>query len=169
MRTNILTYRQRTVVLGILTSITEQGYPPTLRELAESMEVSQTNGVRNHLMVLERKGWIKVHPTYARGIKVLHPEMRAALVTGLLEGLLHEMPEIRGLVEILEKRFTERFVRQAMAAPAVDTVTDNFVLADPLPAHLSSGERHDGACHSGSASGGSAGRLSPTKPIVGEE
>src|SRR5512146_1539882 len=51
-----LTDRQKEVLDFINRSITERGYPPTLREIGEHMGIRSTNGVNDHLKALERKG-----------------------------------------------------------------------------------------------------------------
>ena len=51
-----LTKRQQQTLEFIRKSIEERGYPPTLREIGESMGIRSTNGVNDHLRALERKG-----------------------------------------------------------------------------------------------------------------
>lgn len=52
----VLTHRQRMVLDFIKSSLAEKGYAPTLREIAEHMGISSTNGVNDHLNALIRKG-----------------------------------------------------------------------------------------------------------------
>jgi repressor LexA len=42
----------------IRSSITDRGYPPTLREIGARMGIRSTNGVNDHLRALERKGYL---------------------------------------------------------------------------------------------------------------
>src|SRR5258708_32735483 len=51
-----LTDRQQQVLDFIRSSITDRGYPPTLREIGARMGIRSTNGVNDHLRALERKG-----------------------------------------------------------------------------------------------------------------
>src|SRR5689334_8248198 len=53
-----LTDRQQQVLHYIRQSITERGYPPTLREIGAHMGIKSTNGVNDHLRALERKGFL---------------------------------------------------------------------------------------------------------------
>src|SRR3984885_14916489 len=51
-----LTQRQQMVLDFIRQSITDRGYPPTLREIGARMGIRSTNGGDDHLRALERKG-----------------------------------------------------------------------------------------------------------------
>ncbi len=51
-----LTSRQQEILEYITASITERGYPPTIREIGQKMGIRSTNGVNDHLKALERKG-----------------------------------------------------------------------------------------------------------------
>ena len=53
-----LTDRQQMVLDYIRQSITDRGYPPTLREIGARMGIKSTNGVNDHLRALERKGYL---------------------------------------------------------------------------------------------------------------
>src|SRR5579883_2172083 len=53
-----LTARQQMVLDFIRQSITDRGYPPTLREIGARMGIRSTNGVNDHLRALERKGYL---------------------------------------------------------------------------------------------------------------
>ena len=54
-----LTARQQEILAYISQSITDRGYPPTLREIGRQMGIKSTNGVNDHLKALERKGFLK--------------------------------------------------------------------------------------------------------------
>jgi repressor LexA len=53
-----LTQRQEMVLDFIRISISDRGYPPTLREIGNHMGIRSTNGVNDHLRALERKGYL---------------------------------------------------------------------------------------------------------------
>ena len=53
-----ITPRQQEVLDFIIQSIEEQGFPPTLREIAKRFGFTSTRAASDHLMALERKGWI---------------------------------------------------------------------------------------------------------------
>ena len=64
-----LTKRQRLVLEYIIEHIDEQGYPPTIREIGDHMEIRSTNGVNDHLKALERKGYLSRQDAKSRAIK----------------------------------------------------------------------------------------------------
>ncbi len=67
----MLTERQR-IVLEEVARLTESlGWPPTIREIGESLGISSTNGVRQHLKALEQKGYLIREPGTARGIRLI--------------------------------------------------------------------------------------------------
>lgn len=66
-----LTVRQLQTLEVIKDSIHERGYPPTLREIGAHMGIRSTNGVSDHLRVLERKGVITLSSGLSRGIQLV--------------------------------------------------------------------------------------------------
>ncbi len=52
------TDRQVEVLRQVFDYITSHGFPPTLRELGQSLRIHSTNGVNDHLVALQRKGYI---------------------------------------------------------------------------------------------------------------
>jgi|DewCreStandDraft_1066081.scaffolds.fasta_scaffold00207_67 repressor LexA len=65
-----LTARQREVLARIIQHIEEHNCPPTIRELAAELNITSTNGVRDHLRALMEKGFIKRNPRLSRGIEL---------------------------------------------------------------------------------------------------
>jgi repressor LexA len=66
-----LTKRQEQTLDFIRQSITERGYPPTLREIGEHMGIRSTNGVNDHLRALERKGYLRREDMKSRALKLV--------------------------------------------------------------------------------------------------
>jgi repressor LexA len=64
-----LTKRQQMVLDYISQSITDRGYPPTLREIGSHMGIRSTNGVNDHLRALERKGYLKREDMKSRALR----------------------------------------------------------------------------------------------------
>ncbi len=64
-----LTQRQQMVLDFIRQSITERGYPPTLREIGARMGIRSTNGVNDHLRALERKGYLTREDMKSRALR----------------------------------------------------------------------------------------------------
>lgn len=66
-----LTDRQRETLRTIADWISDYGYPPTLREIGARMGISSTNGVNDHLLALQRKGYLARDPRLARSLVLL--------------------------------------------------------------------------------------------------
>jgi SOS-response transcriptional repressor LexA len=74
-----LTDRQAAVLGYIRKHLDATGYPPSLREIGDQLGIVSTNGVNDHLIRLERKGYIDRAPMVSRGITVLVPGQDPAL------------------------------------------------------------------------------------------
>lgn len=99
-----LTSRQRQVLDVIAASVTNRGYPPTLREIAAELGVSGTLGIMKHLTALERKGFLQKRDGSSRGItltRIIPPASAQALpVVGVVRAGLPQPP-----VEDIEEYF----------------------------------------------------------------
>jgi repressor LexA len=73
-----LTKRQAQTLDFIKQSIEERGYPPTLREIGESMGIRSTNGVNDHLRALERKGYLSREDMKSRALRLVSREVEVA-------------------------------------------------------------------------------------------
>ena len=62
-----LTKRQREILDFIIDCVRERGMPPTIAEIGEEFGIASTNGVNDHLVALEKKGYIE-RSSKARGI-----------------------------------------------------------------------------------------------------
>jgi len=62
--------------------ITDRGYPPTLREIGSHMGIRSTNGVKDHLYALERKGYIERDERTARAIRLVPGRRREGGANG---------------------------------------------------------------------------------------
>jgi repressor LexA len=74
------TDRQKEILTFILRTSEERGYPPTIREIGEQMDIRSTNGVNDHLKALERKGFLTRGEQQSRSLVATK---RARLVLGL--------------------------------------------------------------------------------------
>ena len=63
-----LTDRQSLMLELIAKHIRKYLFPPTLREIGKMMDIESTNGVRDHLIALERKGYFIFNSFKSRGI-----------------------------------------------------------------------------------------------------
>ena len=75
-----LTRRQRQVLEYVTACIQEQGYPPTIREIARHLGLRSSNGVANHLRALERKGYLARTAGKSRGLRPLAASGRTVTV-----------------------------------------------------------------------------------------
>ncbi len=64
-----LTKRQAEILDYIISMVQEKGYPPTIAEIGTQFGIASTNGVNDHLIALERKGYIE-RSSKARSIQV---------------------------------------------------------------------------------------------------
>jgi repressor LexA len=82
----ILTKRQKEVLDFIQQFILTRGYPPTIREIAEGLNLGINNiySIQRHLKVLEEKGFIKRNPRKPRGIELLHFKLSNAAMIPLV-------------------------------------------------------------------------------------
>lgn len=75
-----ITDRQKEILTFIQRTSEERGFPPTIREIGEEMDIRSTNGVNDHLKALERKGYLTRGEQQSRS---LVPTKRARMILGL--------------------------------------------------------------------------------------
>jgi DNA-binding MarR family transcriptional regulator len=102
-----LTGRQQDALDFVVDFTTDNGFPPTLREIGDHMGIRSTNGVNDHLKALERKGYIERKELQSRGIRVVgletHQQLRErcaqmeAELEELCGGSVVTIPILRGL------------------------------------------------------------------------
>lgn len=73
-----LTPRQQRILNTIRDALENQGYPPSMREIGETVGLTSSSSVSHQLKVLEAKGFIKRHPNRPRALEVFLPEVLAA-------------------------------------------------------------------------------------------
>lgn len=66
-----LTDRQRQMLEYIEHVVNTTGFPPSIRQIGEALDIRSTNGVRAHLKALEKKGYIHRSLRISRGIAML--------------------------------------------------------------------------------------------------
>lgn len=79
-----LTDRQKEILNHIQNFITDNGFPPTLREIAAHFGLASTFGVKRHLDALKKKGYLKVESYASRAIS-LNKKSLDESVTSLIE------------------------------------------------------------------------------------
>lgn len=75
-----LTQRQRLVLEYIHRSISERGYPPSMREIGDAVGLTSPSSVKHQLASLERKGFIRRDPNRPRAIEVRLPDAAESAV-----------------------------------------------------------------------------------------
>lgn len=82
-----LTQRQRKVLEVIRASVTERGYPPSIREIGDAVGLTSTSSVAHQLRTLERKGFLRrdanrPRAVDVRGLDEVQADQAAAAVDG---------------------------------------------------------------------------------------
>lgn len=70
-----LTDKQSEILDFIKSFISENGFPPTLREIGKNFNISSTFGVKRHLEALKKKGYLNINSNSSRAISVNHSTM----------------------------------------------------------------------------------------------
>ncbi|MET7769878.1 transcriptional repressor LexA [Nocardia sp. NPDC005366] len=78
-----LTVRQRKVLEVIRTSVSERGYPPSIREIGDAVGLTSTSSVAHQLRALERKGYLRRDPNRPRAVDVRGLDEAVRAVTSL--------------------------------------------------------------------------------------
>lgn len=76
-----LTERQRGVLGFIQDQIREEGYPPTVREIASFFRMKGPKGAHKHLAALEKKGCLTRTPGCSRAIRLAEQLRASAIAT----------------------------------------------------------------------------------------
>ncbi len=71
MNNDRLTAKQQQILDYIKQQILAKGYPPTVREICETVDLKSTSSVHAHLAALEKKGVIKRDPSKPRAIEIV--------------------------------------------------------------------------------------------------
>jgi repressor LexA len=66
-----LTGRQQQILDYIRAEIHRRGFPPSVREIGEAVNLSSSSTVHSHLAALEKKGFIRRDPSKPRALEVL--------------------------------------------------------------------------------------------------
>ena len=70
MSDHVLTTRQRQILDCIDSAMRERGYPPSVREIGESVGLGSPSTVHSHLSTLQRLGYLRRDPSKPRAIEV---------------------------------------------------------------------------------------------------
>ncbi|MDQ3958229.1 MAG: transcriptional repressor LexA [Actinomycetota bacterium] len=67
-----LTDRQRQTLEFIAETVTDRGYPPSVREICEALGLASSSTVHSHMQALQRKGYLRIDPTKPRAVELLY-------------------------------------------------------------------------------------------------
>jgi len=70
MASNKISQKQQEILEYLKEVILAKGYPPTVREICEKVDLKSTSSVHSHLETLEKKGYIKRDPAKPRAIEI---------------------------------------------------------------------------------------------------
>ncbi|MDW7671795.1 MAG: transcriptional repressor LexA [Bacillota bacterium] len=65
-----LTAKQKSVLEYMKKVVLDKGYPPSVREICTAVDLRSTSTVHNHLLNLEKKGYIRRDPTKPRAVEI---------------------------------------------------------------------------------------------------
>lgn len=69
-----ITPRQRQILEAIRDSVTQRGYPPSMREIGEAVGLNSSSSVKHQLTALQTKGYLRQDPNRPRALEVVLPE-----------------------------------------------------------------------------------------------
>lgn len=69
-----ISVKQQQILDYIKEEILKKGYPPTVREICEKVNLKSTSSVHSHLSTLENNGYIRRDPTKPRAIEIIDDE-----------------------------------------------------------------------------------------------
>jgi len=91
-----LTSKQTLIYNFLKTTIRQRGYPPTVREICDAVNLSSTSTVHAHLESLERKGYIKRSPSQKRSVEILeegfYSQMRGIVNVPIISNITVGVP-----------------------------------------------------------------------------
>jgi len=77
--------RKRRILEFVAATLRDRGYPPSVREIAQAVDLASTSAVHHHLQALEREGYLERGAAQSRAIR-LTPT--AAIMLGLASELV---------------------------------------------------------------------------------
>ncbi len=89
--------RKQRIVEYIATTIRERGYPPSVREIAQAVDLASTSAVHHHLQSLEREGLLERGASTSRAIRLTPAAALRAGFNGSVGGSLGQPSSGRSL------------------------------------------------------------------------
>ena len=91
MSEHILTDRQRGILECIEACMEDRGFPPSVREIGDTVGLTSPSTVHNHLNTLQRLGFLERDPNLPRAIKVNWDRNSGAIIA---RSRVHHVPLI---------------------------------------------------------------------------
>lgn len=78
-------HRKQRIIDYIAATLRARGYPPSVREIAQAVDLASTSAVHHHLEVLEKEGYLERGATRSRALRLTpHAALHAGLTSELL-------------------------------------------------------------------------------------
>lgn len=119
-----LTGRQQQILDYIRSEIHRRGFPPSVREIGEAVNLSSSSTVHSHLAALEKKGFIRRDPSKPRALEVL--DYRDA-ERGIDYGQVRAVPVV-GQVAAGSPILAAENIESTMSLPAEMAEESTFIL-----------------------------------------
>jgi repressor LexA len=76
----VLSTKRKQILDCISDAVRDRGYPPSVREIGESVGLTSSSTVHAHLAVLQREGYLRRDPTKPRAIEVCYDPSSKVIV-----------------------------------------------------------------------------------------
>ncbi|MGN0424598.1 MAG: transcriptional repressor LexA [Acetatifactor sp.] len=114
--------KQQEILDYIKDEILKKGYPPTVREICETVNLKSTSSVHSHLETLEKNGYIRRDPTKPRAIEICDDSFQ------MVRTEMVSIPVI-GNVAAGQPIFAEENIQEYYPVPAEDVPKgESFIL-----------------------------------------
>ena len=118
--------RKQRIVEYIAATIRERGYPPSVREIAQAVDLASTSAVHHHLQALVREGYLERGASTSRAIRLTPAaslRIGVGAVISQLPAAIHSLPVIGeiaagGPIEAYQETTEALTVPEAVAADA---------------------------------------------------
>ena len=107
--TRSLTGRQQAILDCIADHVEQHGYPPSVREIGESVGLGSPSTVHAHLETLERLGYVRRDPTKPRAIEI-RPDPAMGTVERRPTKLIPLVGDVAAGVNVLANEFVEELL-----------------------------------------------------------
>jgi repressor LexA len=124
-----LTPRQHKVLDVIRDSVERRGYPPSMREIGESVGLTSTSSVAHQLATLQKKGYLRRDPNRPRAVEVRVPGQTSTRADGAQPAQAARAPEAP---DAAATPFDETDSGSARPAPAYVPLVGRIAAGGPI-------------------------------------